>query len=114
MHTSHQHSPIIVIPVLPLLQDGRPATDAALEPGYTSFAKRVLYSTYDVTEQLKAGGSHVLGVELGNGYWDQAGGKPTGTCTMFWFWGGEGGPAMAVVHCVSSGWPHVRVRSCGR
>lgn len=41
--------------------------DRKLEPGYTHFDKRVLYSTYDVTELLQSG-DNVLAAELGNGW----------------------------------------------
>lgn len=38
-----------------------------LNPGWTSYAKRVLYSTYDVTAQLKRG-QNTVGIMLGNGW----------------------------------------------
>ena len=38
-------------------------------PGWTTYSKRVLYSTYDVTEQLKRG-TNALGVMLGNGWYN--------------------------------------------
>jgi len=38
-----------------------------LDPGWTTFEKRNLYSTYDVTSQLKAG-ANALGIMLGNGW----------------------------------------------
>lgn len=41
--------------------------DHELDPGYTHFDKRVLYSTYDVTELLRPG-ANVLAAELGNGW----------------------------------------------
>ncbi len=41
--------------------------DRKLEPGYTHFDKRVLYSVYDVTELLQSG-NNVLAAELGNGW----------------------------------------------
>lgn len=51
--------------------------DGALEPAWTAFAKRVMYSSYDVTTMLtqvstEGGGvgSHVLAAELGKGWWD--------------------------------------------
>ena len=37
-----------------------------LDPGMTDYRKRILYSTYDVTEQLKKG-LNVAGIILGNG-----------------------------------------------
>ena len=40
-----------------------------LNPGWTSYAKRVLYSTYDVTAQLKRG-QNTVGIMLGNGWFN--------------------------------------------
>lgn len=50
--------------------NGQPA-DATrrLDPGYTRYDKRVLYSTYDVTRELKQGGN-ALGMVLGTGWYD--------------------------------------------
>lgn len=49
----------------------------SLDPGFTSFEKRVLYTTYDVTNLLlsgkKQGGGtarNVLAVSLGSGWWN--------------------------------------------
>ena len=56
-----------------LFVNGERVGDGALEPAWTAFAKRVFYSSYDVTEMLtKRGnaGSHVLAAELGKGWWD--------------------------------------------
>ena len=52
-----------------LYLNGARVGDRVLDPGWTSYAKRVLYSTYDVTEQLKRG-SNALGLMLGNGWFD--------------------------------------------
>ena len=41
--------------------------DRKLDPGYTHFDKRVLYSTYDVTQMLQQG-ENALAAELGNGW----------------------------------------------
>jgi alpha-L-rhamnosidase len=49
--------------------NGRRVGDQVLDPGWTSYARRVLYSTYDVTQQLK-GGANALGVMLGNGWYN--------------------------------------------
>ena len=49
--------------------NGQRVGDQVLDPGWTAYAKRVLYSTYDVTEQLKPG-PNALGVMLGNGWFD--------------------------------------------
>ena len=43
--------------------------NAFLEPGWTSYDKEILYTTYDVTEYLKKG-TNVLGVTLGNGFYN--------------------------------------------
>lgn len=47
--------------------NGAHVSDRKLEPGYTHFDKRVLYSTYDVTSMLQYG-ENVLAAELGNGW----------------------------------------------
>jgi alpha-L-rhamnosidase len=45
--------------------------DAYLDPGWTSYNQTVLYSTYDITAAMQeAEGSVVLGVQLGNGWWN--------------------------------------------
>jgi alpha-L-rhamnosidase len=49
--------------------NGQRVGDQVLDPGWTAYAKRVLYSTYDVTDQLKRG-QNALGVMLGNGWFD--------------------------------------------
>ena len=41
----------------------------ALDPGWTSYAKRVLYSTYDVTSLIK-GGKNAVGLMVGNGWYN--------------------------------------------
>ena len=43
--------------------------DSVLDPGWTAYAKRVLYSTRDVTDQLRQG-ENCLGVTLGNGWYN--------------------------------------------
>lgn len=50
--------------------DGQPVRSSALDPPLSNFSRRVLYSTIDVTPLLQAGGEHVLGVSLGNGWWN--------------------------------------------
>ena len=47
--------------------NGAHVSDRKLEPGYTHFDKRVLYSTYDVTSMLQHG-ENVLAAELCNGW----------------------------------------------
>jgi alpha-L-rhamnosidase len=44
--------------------------DRILEPAWTSYHKKVLYSTYDVTNFIKVG-KNVLGVILGDGWFNQ-------------------------------------------
>ena len=50
--------------------------DRELEPGWTDYSKRVLYSSYDITGHLQSkngaapyGGQLVIAVMLGNGWW---------------------------------------------
>ena len=40
-----------------------------LDPGWTDYADRVFYATYDVTAQLKEG-ANAAGLEAGNGWWN--------------------------------------------
>ena len=51
--------------------NGRKVGDKALDPAYTGFGKRVLYSTYDVTEVLRQG-RNAVGVILGKGWWGKS------------------------------------------
>lgn len=48
--------------------NGKKVGDRVLDPGRTSYDKRVLYSTYDISDQLKQGGNAV-GAILGKGWW---------------------------------------------
>ncbi|MGW9131815.1 family 78 glycoside hydrolase catalytic domain [Streptomyces sp. NPDC055681] len=48
--------------------DGRRIGDDELTPGWTDYRHRVVYQTYDVTEEL-APGRHVLGALLADGWW---------------------------------------------
>lgn len=50
--------------------DGRRVGGAVLDPGWTDVRARVLYSSYDVTEAVREGGAHCLGLVVGNGYWN--------------------------------------------
>jgi len=43
--------------------------DHVLDPGWTMYGKRVLYSTYDITRQLRPG-PNSFGVMLGNGWYN--------------------------------------------
>ncbi|MBN2508289.1 MAG: family 78 glycoside hydrolase catalytic domain [Verrucomicrobia bacterium] len=47
--------------------NGERVGDHVLDPGWTDYSKRVLYSTYDVTAQLVRG-RNAVGVMLGNGW----------------------------------------------
>ena len=49
--------------------NGARVGDHELDPGWTTYSKRVLYSTYDVTEQLKRG-KNAFGLMLGNGWYN--------------------------------------------
>jgi alpha-L-rhamnosidase len=52
--------------------NGAKVGNAVLEPGYTDYRKRVLYTTYDVTSALRTG-QNTLGVMLGHGIYDVQG-----------------------------------------
>jgi alpha-L-rhamnosidase len=49
--------------------NGRRVGDHVLDPGWTTYDKRVLYSTYDVTDQLNRG-RNAIGILLGNGWYN--------------------------------------------
>ncbi len=49
--------------------NGERVGDQLLDPGWTAYSKRVLYSTYDITAQLKKG-ANAVGVMLGNGWYN--------------------------------------------
>lgn len=49
--------------------NGEKVGDHVLDPGWTTYSKRVLYSTYDVTSQLKRG-RNAIGIMLGNGWFN--------------------------------------------
>ncbi|HRZ99228.1 MAG TPA: alpha-L-rhamnosidase N-terminal domain-containing protein, partial [Candidatus Paceibacterota bacterium] len=49
--------------------NGQRVGEQVLDPGWTSYSKRVLYSTYDVTTQLKRG-SNAAGIMLGSGWFN--------------------------------------------
>lgn len=48
--------------------NGERVGDRYLDPGWTNYARRVLYSTYDITAQVRAG-KNCIGVMLGNGWY---------------------------------------------
>lgn len=49
--------------------NGRRVGDRWLDPGWTHYGKRVLYSTYDVTDMLQSG-ANCIGITLGNGWYN--------------------------------------------
>ena len=49
--------------------NGGKVGDHVLDPGWTTYSKRVLYSTYDVTTQLKQG-RNAIGIMLGDGWFN--------------------------------------------
>ena len=49
--------------------NGRKVGDHVLDPGWTAYGKRVLYSTYDVTQLLREG-NNAVGAILGNGWYN--------------------------------------------
>ena len=52
-----------------LTLNGKKVGDRRLDPGWTSYSKRALYSTYDVTELL-GDGENCVGAILGNGWYN--------------------------------------------
>ncbi len=59
--------------------DGVKVGDLVLDPGWTDYRKRCLYSSYDITERFQGGsannGRHTIGVMLGNGMFNVRGGR---------------------------------------
>lgn len=49
--------------------NGRKVSDHVLDPGWTAYGKRVLYSTHDVSDLLREG-DNVVGAILGNGWYN--------------------------------------------
>lgn len=49
--------------------NGKRVGDHELDPGFTRYDRRVLYSTYDVTKQIRSG-KNALGALLGNGWYN--------------------------------------------
>ena len=49
--------------------NGEKVGDRVLDPAFTRYDRRVLYSTFDVTDLLRAG-ANAVGVELGNGWYN--------------------------------------------
>ena len=53
-----------------LFLNGEKVGNNLLDPGFTDYGKRVLYTTYDITEALKKG-KNTIGVQLGNGWYNE-------------------------------------------
>ena len=53
-----------------LFIDGERIGTSQLDPGWTTYSKTVLYAVHDVTKQMGSSDQHVVGVELGNGWWN--------------------------------------------
>lgn len=49
--------------------NGKKAGDRVLDPAWTTYSKRVLYSTYDVADMLKQG-ANAVGIMVGNGWYN--------------------------------------------
>lgn len=64
-----------------LYVNGEKVSDDVLNPAWTQFDDRVLYSTYDVTDALEAG-ANALGIWLGRGWFSKS----------FYDWTGFGSP----------------------
>ncbi len=60
---------IAVAGLYTLYINGKKVGDRVLEPAFTRYDRRVLYSTYDVTAMLREG-ANAVGVELGNGWFN--------------------------------------------
>ena len=52
--------------------NGQNVTDTILNPGWTNYRKKVLYNTFDVTQQIRQG-ENAFGVLLGNGTYNVPG-----------------------------------------
>ncbi|MBQ7269658.1 MAG: family 78 glycoside hydrolase catalytic domain [Bacteroidales bacterium] len=60
---------IAVAGLYTLYLNGKKVGDRVLDPAFTRYDRRVLYTTYDVTNLLR-GGANAVGVELGNGWYN--------------------------------------------
>ena len=65
---SHATATICGLGYYELYVNGQRVGDHILDPAYTDYIMRVLYSTYDVTDLVKSG-KNALGVMLGNGFY---------------------------------------------
>ena len=50
--------------------DGERVGTSRLDPGWTTYDHTVLYACYDVTSMVSSAAEHIIGVELGNGWWN--------------------------------------------
>ncbi|MDR3267323.1 MAG: family 78 glycoside hydrolase catalytic domain, partial [Tannerella sp.] len=50
--------------------NGHAVSDQCLAPGWTNFGKQILYKTFDITPLLRSAGENVIGVLLGNGFYN--------------------------------------------
>ena len=57
--------------VYDVLINGKNATNSYLNPGRTTYPKRLMYQTFDVTECVSCG-KNAIGVVLGHGWWNGA------------------------------------------
>lgn len=62
----HAHAFVTACGYYEIYLNGKKVGDHVLDPGITNYRKTILYSTFDVTENLKKG-SNVIGAILGNG-----------------------------------------------
>ncbi|WP_346237940.1 family 78 glycoside hydrolase catalytic domain [Niabella insulamsoli] len=53
-----------------LYVNGETVNPFTLDPGFTDYSKRILYQTYDLTDQVKKG-ENCIGVQLGNGWFNE-------------------------------------------
>lgn len=49
--------------------NGKKISDHVLDPGFTTYARQVLYTIHDITPLLKKG-TNVAGIMVGNGWWN--------------------------------------------
>jgi len=49
--------------------NGQKISDHVLDPGFTTYAKQVLYVVHDITPLIKKG-NNIAGIMLGNGWWN--------------------------------------------
>src|SRR5690606_6999484 len=54
-----------------LFLNGKRIGDHLMDPGFTTYDKRVLYVTHDVSSFIQSGGENTIGVVLGNGFFNE-------------------------------------------